>query len=219
VVPGTARAQSDPFNILNEVTAVDILNGAKWCWRAVYSGDENYTAANTNLSFTNTSTECFNTPPITFQNSTQSSRRGVIDDTVTQATDTFSIQVFGNGAPNPVAPNHEFNVTFFICHDNGFIDDSGGAPNGDVENACASGGSQVGAVKQTTGGNPGTATSDTYNIPGSSAADREEWCWRAEFSGTGFYAGITGQHTNSLTECFERVPVGGTAIIIVIDEQ
>jgi hypothetical protein len=148
----------------------------KYCWRAEYSGSNTYLASN----HTNTTTECFTTVKQPSQVATTSNPTGdVANGLGSTATDTATVTPVTAGQQTPTGT-----VTFFLCQ-----------PNEVTSGGCeGTAGTQVGAAK--TLNSSGQATSDA-----SSALNTlGKYCWRAEYSGDGFY--LPSNHTNSGTECF-----------------
>ena len=90
-------------------------------------------------------------------------------------------------------------VTFFLC---GPDPDLAGPL---VTGTCASGGSQIGAAVSLAagGGSPPTATAQSILAAANQTNAIGKYCWRAVYSGDGFYNG--SNHTNAETECFTTV--------------
>jgi uncharacterized repeat protein (TIGR01451 family) len=93
----------------------------------------------------------------------------------TPASDTASVT--GNGTTAPGGT-----VAFFLC--------------GPGTSSCATGGTQIGGAVAVVAGAAVSATT-------SATTDVGTYCWRAEYSGDGFYG--TASHTNTTTECFTTV--------------
>lgn len=99
----------------------------------------------------------------------------------------------GAGQPVPTGT-----VTFFLCQPSQVTAGQG----------CVSGGTQIGAVKTLNAS--GQATSDAT----SNTTAIGQYCWRAQYSGDGFYAGSS--HTDATGECFTTV--GQAAVIPTLSE-
>src|SRR5207237_116550 len=98
----------------------------------------------------------------------------------TSVSDTATVSG-GAGQPTPSGT-----VDFFLCQ-----------PAEVTANGCVTGGTKNGATKPLDGN--GQATSDAST--NTSAVGT--YCWRAEYSGDGFYN--PSSHTNATTECFTVV--------------
>jgi hypothetical protein len=161
------------------VASTNTMAVGKYCWRAVYSGDGFYNGS----SHTNTGTECFTTVKQPSNTATLSDPTGGNVVPGSSVTDTATIT---GGAGQPVPSG---SVTFFLCQPATVA----ASVNGD----CASGGTQVGgAVALSTVGVATSAASTNTTAVG-------KYCWRAVYSGDGFYSGSS--HTNTGTECFTTV--------------
>ncbi len=146
-----------------------------YCWRAEYSGDGFYNSS----THTNKTTECFTTVKQPSATATTSSPTG--GGVLPGASVTDQATVSGSG------PTATGSVDFFLCQPATVT-----ANGGD----CSSGGAKVGATKALSGG---SATSDAS----ANTTAVGTYCWRAEYSGDGFYNSST--HTNKTTECFTTV--------------
>ncbi len=127
-------------------------------------------------SHTNTTSECFTTVKQPSATATTSSPTG--GGVLPGASVTDQATVSGSG------PTATGSVDFFLCQPATVT-----ANGGD----CSSGGAKVGATKALSGG---SATSDAS----ANTTAVGTYCWRAEYSGDGFYNSST--HTNKTTECF-----------------
>jgi hypothetical protein len=147
----------------------------------VYSGNSIYTGS----FHTNTTTECFTTVKQPSTTVTNASPSGTIlaGQSVTDGATVSG----GAGQPTPTGT-----VDFFLCQ-----------PNEVTAAGCPSGsGTKVGATKTLNAS--GQATSDSTG----NTTTVGKYCWRAEYSGDGFY--LPSSHTNALTtttggvtpECF-----------------
>lgn len=158
----------------------------KYCWRAVYTpaAGSPYSAA----SHTNTTTECFTTVKQPSTTVTTASPSGTI--LAGQSVSDTATVSGGAGQPTPTGT-----VKFFLCQ-----------PNEITAGGCeGTAGTQIGtpAAGETLNGT-GVATSEST----SNTTAVGTYCWRAEYSGDGFY--LPSSHTNALTtatggvqpECF-----------------
>ncbi len=146
----------------------------KYCWRAVYSGDGFYDGS----SHTNSTTECFTVVAQPSQTVTGSNPNATNVVPGTSVTDTATIT--GSG-PVPTG-----SVSFFLCQ-----------PADVTAAGCVSpAGSQVGAAVTLAAGVATSSASTSTTAIG-------KYCWRAVYSGDGFYDGSS--HTNATTECFTTV--------------
>src|SRR5207247_2156767 len=130
------------------------------CWRAEYSGDGFYLPS----SHTNATTECFATvkQPSTTATTSDPTGGGVVPGT--SVTDTATV----SGGANQPTPTGT--VEFFLCQ-----------PNEVTAAGCPSGaGTKVGATKTLSSG---SATSDASTNTDAIGT----YCWRAEYTGDGFY--------------------------------
>ena len=145
----------------------------KYCWRAEYSGDAFYNPS----SHTNSESECFTTLKQDSHTTTTSSPTGGNVLPGSSATD-HAIVAGGQGQQTPTGT-----VAFFLCQ-----------PAEVTAGGCeGSAGTKVGATKPLANGE---ATSDAST----DTASNGTYCWRAEYSGDGFYN--PSSHTNPSTECF-----------------
>src|SRR5205823_3318834 len=84
---------------------------------------------------------------------------------------------------------------FFLCQ-----------PADVTANGCESGGTKVGATKTLANGSASSdATANTTAIG--------KYCWRAEYSGDGFYN--PSSHTNSTSECFTTAKLAPTVATVI----
>jgi uncharacterized repeat protein (TIGR01451 family) len=173
----------------DSTTSAATLAIGKYCWRAVYSGDSFYNGSN----HTNSTSECFVTGKQISSTDTLSAPHS---DTVvpgTQPQDNATVTGIQTG-PTPTGT-----VTFFLC-----------GPDPDLANdntagGCTTGGTQVGgAITLIPGsGQPPTATAQSA-LGGTNLTNTiGKYCWRAVYSGDGFYLGSS--HTDPTNECFTTV--------------
>jgi hypothetical protein len=153
-----------------------------YCWRAEYSGDNAFAAA----QHTNATTECFEIlsvlPQLPSSTATVSSPTGTesinVENLPVILSDTA--MVTGEGVTTPTG-----SITFFLC----------GTGQGTPATAagCPVGGAQIGGPVTLTAA--GVATSATIALTTAGT-----YCWRAEYSGDASY--LPSMHTNGTTECF-----------------
>ncbi|HKA03767.1 MAG TPA: hypothetical protein VKD67_05540, partial [Acidimicrobiales bacterium] len=161
----------------------------KYCWRAEYTGDSFYNAS----THTNSTTECFTTVK---QDSGTTTHSSTTSNTVvpgTTVSDTASVAGILNG-PAPTGDGTTTGVRFFLCQPNEVANDS-----------CPTGaGAQVGGLVALTATNPQVNPPTAIGTSGSSSNTTSigEYCWRAVYTGDGFYNGSTGTAAN---ECFTTV--------------
>jgi hypothetical protein len=150
-----------------------------YCFRAEYGGDGNYGG-----SKDGSATECFTvTSASSTTKTTPSSSSIVLGNSITDTavvTEGGLFSGIGGGFP---APSGE--VTFYVC--------------GPGVTECATGGTQVGAVKTLSGG---AAESDPF-----SPTQAGSYCFRAEYAGDGNYE---GSKDGSATECFTVTKLDST---------
>jgi hypothetical protein len=175
VDPPTASATS---SATTNTTAI-----GKYCWRAEYSGDSFYNSS----SHTNATSECFTTVKQPSTTATTSNPNSTSIMPGTSVTDTATVTgILGGPAPTGT-------VTFFLCQPATVT-----ANGGD----CSAGGSQVGSPVNLVATNPQVdpPTASATSAATTNTVDPGKYCWRAVYSGDGFYNGSS--HTNSTTECF-----------------
>jgi uncharacterized repeat protein (TIGR01451 family) len=126
-------------------------------------------------SGTDSTAECFTTvlQSATLDTASAPTGGGVVPGT--SASDTATVT--GNGTPAPGGT-----VSFFLC--------------GPGASSCATGGTQVGGPVPVVAGTAASAATSATTAVGT-------YCWRAEYSGDGFYGAAS--HTNTTTECFTTV--------------
>src|SRR5262249_17535951 len=122
---------------------------------------------------------------------------------VAKATATVATQASASGPATDTAtvsgsgPTPTGTVAFFLCQPATVIANGG---------SCASGGAQVGAAKQLSGGQAISDASTDTTAPGT-------YCWRAEYSGDGSYD--PASHTNATSECFTVAAAAGRADVSI----
>ena len=148
----------------------------KYCWRAVYSGDNTYNGG----SHTNSTSECFTTVKQASTTATTSSPTGGSVVPGTSVSDSATVSG-GAGQPTPTGT-----VDFFLCQ-----------PAQVTAGGCeGSAGTKIGATKPLVAGAAASdSTANTTTVG--------KYCWRAEYSGDSFYN--SSSHTNAASECFTVV--------------
>src|SRR5438045_496263 len=192
---GTKVGATKPLDGNGQATSdasTDTSAVGTYCWRAEYSGDGFYIPS----SHTNATPKSSPFPYTTLFRSTTSSPTGGNVVPGSSASDTATVSG-GAGQPTPTGT-----VDFFLCQP-ATVTSNGGD--------CSSGGTKVGATKPLDGN--GQATSDAST--NTSAVGT--YCWRAEYSGDGFY--LPSSHTNATTECFSRVDRPAIAIEKAPDDK
>jgi hypothetical protein len=158
-----------------------------YCWRAEYSGDDVFAAA----EHTNATTECFEVlvtlPLRPSTTTTVSSPTGT--QVIPEADLPFVVfdtaTVTGDAPTTPTG-----SITFFLC--------GPGQGTEATDAGCATGGKQIGSP--VTLNAAGVAVSATAAL-----ATSGTYCWRGEYSGDSAY--LPSTHTNATTECFKFTTV------------
>jgi uncharacterized repeat protein (TIGR01451 family) len=145
-----------------------------YCWRAEYSGDSNYNGS----SHTNSTSECFTTVKQPSSTDTTSSPTGGNVAPGSSVSDQATVSG-GQGQPVPTGT-----VDFYLCQP-ATVTSNGGD--------CSAGGAKVSTGSLDSAGKASSDASTDTTAVGT-------YCWRAEYSGDGFYNGSA--HTNSGSECF-----------------
>jgi hypothetical protein len=144
-----------------------------YCFRAEYGGDGSYQG-----SKDGSTTECFMVNKAASSTKTTPSSGSIVLGEA--LTDKANVSGLGGEFPAPTG-----SVTFFVC--------------GPGASECASGGTQVGAVKSLSSG---AASSDSFT-----PKQTGSYCFRAEYGGDGSYQ---GSKDGSTTECFTVVKLNST---------
>ena len=153
----------------------------KLCWRAEYSGDAFYLPS----SHTDNTNECFRPARQPSTTATQASTNSTSVTPGTSVSDTATVSG-GAGQPTPTGT-----VAFFLCQPNEVTAGQG----------CVSGGTLIGAAKALSNGQATSDATTNTNAVG-------QYCWRAVYSGDGFYS--PSSHTNAASECFTTTVLPST---------
>src|SRR5262245_60094787 len=159
-----------------------------YCWRARYLGDANYNPVN----HTDAVAECFTVAKLPSTTATLATRTGGNVLPGSAGPDAATVSGVA-GQPTPTGT-----VAFFLCQPNEIT----------VGQGCvAPAGTQIGSAKTLSNGQ---ATSDAAS--GASTATPGKHCWRAEYSGDGFY--LPSSHSDNTSECFNpaRQPSSTTTL-------
>ena len=177
-------------------TTTNPLSPGRYCFRATWPGDLNYTAPLAEFGGANGTNECFTVQTIaTMTVTTPSVGSGGTTTFGSSVTDHALVTALASGGGTPTG-----SVTFFVC-----------TPSQTTGGACPSGGTQVGSVVNTqavAGSSPPAATADSSSI---TANITGTWCFRAVYTPGGSNgANYTGSSDASSGECFTVTDTTGS---------
>ena len=177
-------------------TTTNPLSPGRYCFRATWTGDLNYTAPLAEFGGANGTNECFTVQTIaTMTVTTPSVGSGGTTTFGSSVTDHALVTALASGGGTPTG-----SVTFFVCN-----------PNQTTGGACPSGGTQVGSAVNTqavAASSPPAATADSSAITANMTGT---WCFRAVYTPGGSNgANYTGSSDASSGECFTVTDTTGS---------